>query len=441
MKFFFAVLILFFFQNCSFDNKSGIWDDSKKTFNKEKDVFKEFKKISPSIKPFEEIIPIAKNFEFKLSKTKNISKWNDPFYSNGNNLENFSYNNFDNSILTSKKLTKYKSSNILLHEENNLITNDDKGNIIVYSTKENQIISKFNFYKKRHKKIKKKLNLLVENKVIFASDNLGYFYAYNYKENKIIWAKNMKIPFRSNIKIFKDKIFLSNQENSLFVFNKDNGNLIKQIPTEEIILKNQFINNLSVNQNTLLFLNTYGSLYSVNIEELKLNWFINLNQSLETNTRNIFNGSAIVSHENKIIVSSNFNTYIIDVFSGNILKKFQFSSINLPIIHNHYIFLITKNNFLIAINLNNNEIIFSQNIFSEVQEFFKIKKENFILKRMFLVNNKLLIIMNNSNLLDFNISGKLNSINKLPKKINSFPIFINGSLIYLNNKNKIIVLN
>tara|TARA_Y100000816_G_scaffold277786_1_gene248321 strand:- start:12388 stop:13713 length:1326 start_codon:yes stop_codon:yes gene_type:complete len=441
MKFFFAVLILFFFQNCSFDNKSGIWDDSKKTFNKEKDVFKEFKKISPSIKPFEEIIPIAKNFEFKLSKTKNISKWNDPFYSNSNNLENFSYNNFDNSILTSKKLTKYKSSNILLHEENNLITNDDKGNIIVYSTKENQIISKFNFYKKRHKKIKKKLNLLVENKVIFASDNLGYFYAYNYKENKIIWAKNMKIPFRSNIKIFKDKIFLSNQENSLFVFNKENGNLIKQIPTEEIILKNQFINNLSVNQNTLLFLNTYGSLYSVNIEELKLNWFINLNQSLETNTRNIFNGSAIVSHENKIIVSSNFNTYIIDVFSGNILKKFQFSSINLPIIHNHYIFLITKNNFLIAINLNNNEIIFSQNIFSEVQEFFKIKKENFILRRMFLVNNKLLIMMNNSNLLDFNINGKLNSINKLPKKINSFPIFINGSLIYLNNKNKIIVLN
>ena len=60
---------------------------------------------------------------------------------------------------------------------------------------------------------------------------------------------------------------------------------------------------------------------------------------------------------------------------------------------------------------------------------------------MFLANNKLLIMMNNSNLLDFNISGKLNSINKLPKKINSFPIFINGSLIYLNNKNKIIVLN
>ncbi len=441
MRFFFAVVILFFFQNCSFDNKTGIWQDSKKTFNKEKDVFKEFKKISPSIKPFEEIIPIAKNFEFKLSKTKDITKWNDPFYSNGNNLENFSYNNFDNSILTSKKLTRYKSSNILLYEENNLITNDSKGNIIVYSTKQNQIISKFNFYKKRHKKIEKKLNLLVENKVIFVSDNLGYFYAYNYKENKIIWAKNMKIPFRSNIKIFKDKIFLSNQENSLFVFNKKNGNLIKLIPTEEIILKNQFVNNLSVNQNTLLFLNTYGSLYSVNIEELKLNWFINLNQSLETNTRNIFNGSAIVSHKNKIIVSSNFNTYIIDVFSGNILKKFQFSSINLPIIHNHYVFLITKNNFLIAINLKNNEIIFSQNIFSEVQEYSKIKKENFILRRMFLANNKLLIMMNNSNLLDFNISGKLNSINKLPKKINSFPIFINGSLIYLNNKNKIIVLN
>ena len=56
-------------------------------------------------------------------------------------------------------------------------------------------------------------------------------------------------------------------------------NLIKKIPTEETILKNQFVNNLSISNNTLFFLNTFGSLYSTNAELLNINWFLNLNQS------------------------------------------------------------------------------------------------------------------------------------------------------------------
>ncbi len=440
MKFLFVVIVLFFLQNCSFDNKTGIWEHEKQILNKKENVFKEFKKISPTQKIFEKELLIDENFKFKLLKTQNNFSWNDPYYSPSNNLKNFSYNSSVGLISKSKKLTKYKSSKSLLYQGGNFIISDENGNIIVYSIEEDRVISKFNFYKKRHKKIEKKLNLIIEEKIIYISDNLGYFYAYSFVENKIIWAKNLKIPFRSNIKINREKIFLSNQENSLLVFNKKSGDLIKMIPTEETILKNQFINNLSINQDTLFFLNTYGSLYSVDTEDLKLNWFINLNQSLETNTGNVFNGSAIVSHNNKIIISSNFNTYIIDVFSGNILKKFEFSFVIPPIIHNEYVFLITENNFLIAINLKDNEIIYSYNVFSAATEISKIKKENFIFKKIFLANNKLFLI-NNSNLFDFSINGKLNSINKLPKKIHSFPIFINGSFIYLDNKNQLIVLD
>ena len=35
----------------------------------------------------------------------------------------------------------------------------------------------------------------------------------------------------------------------------------------------------------------------------------------------------------------------------------------------------------------------------------------------------------------FNSLGKIKEINKLTSKLNSFPIFINDSIIYLNNKN------
>ena len=102
----------------------------------------------------------------------------------------------------------------------------------------NTIISKYNFYKKKFKKIKKKLNFIVENNIIYVGDNLGYIYAYNYSLNKIIWAKNYKIPFSSNIKIINNKILISNQNNNLYILSKKNGELLT------ILLKKQWGQNL-----------------------------------------------------------------------------------------------------------------------------------------------------------------------------------------------------
>ena len=78
-------------------------------------------------------------------------------------------------------------------------------------------------------------------------------YAIDYKKNKVIWAKNYKIPFRSNLKIFQDKLLASNQNNNLYFLNKYSGDIINQIPTEETIVKNKFINNLSLNNNYIFF--------------------------------------------------------------------------------------------------------------------------------------------------------------------------------------------
>ena len=119
-------------------------------------------------------------------------------------------------------------------------------------------------------------------------DNIGYIYALDYKNNKILWAQNYKIPFRSNIKILNNKIIISNEKNSLLFLNKNDGNLLGLIPTEETILHNNFINNLSIYNNEILFLNSYGSLYSVNSEKMKLNWFVNLNQSTDVDGTNLF---------------------------------------------------------------------------------------------------------------------------------------------------------
>ena len=84
----------------------------------------------------------------------------------------------------------------------------------------------------------------MSNSIIYVSDNLGFIYSFDYKKNKILWAKNNKIPFRSNLKIDSNKLIAADQNNRIYFFEKNNGKILKLIPTEETKIKNKrlFIN-------------------------------------------------------------------------------------------------------------------------------------------------------------------------------------------------------
>ena len=216
-------------------------------------------------------MPFQNNLTFNIPVPKINKSWNDIYYSHNNNLENFKYNETNEVGFKSKKLSKHLVNENKLFENENLILNDERGNLIIFSNQKNKVISKFNFYKKRFKKIKKNINFAVKKNVIYAADNLGYIYAFDYKKEKIVWAKNYKVPFNSNLKIFRNKIIISNQNNNLYIINKDNGDLLKSFPTEEFHIKNKFKNNLSSSiDGQLFFLNSFGSLYSINLNSMKI---------------------------------------------------------------------------------------------------------------------------------------------------------------------------
>ena len=442
MRLFYTLIILILFQNCSFDNKTGIWkNENIITTEEDVDLFKEFKKLASSQVFFDKTIPVNRGFKFEKPKQINNTEWTDVYYNMSNNFENFIYNNSNQILFKSKRISKYKINDLLLFEKNNLITSDQKGNIIIYSISDKKIISKFNFYKKRFKKIKKKLNLILENNIIYVSDNLGYLYAYNYKENTINWAKNYKIPFRSNLKISKNKLFAANVNNNLIILNKKNGDVLKSIPTEENLVQNKFVNNLSQIKNLTFFLNTYGSLYAIENDKMNISWFLNLNRTLDLNPSNLFYSNQIVSNNNLIVVTANQFTYVIDVKTGSIIYKLNLTSSIKPLITENYLFLVSGKSLLISFDLNTGKIIYSYNINQKIAEFLNIKEKEVQFKNIFMANNKILIFLKNSFILKFNINGDLENVQKLPSKINSSPIFIDGSVLYLDFKNKLSIIN
>ena len=60
---------------------------------------------------------------------------------------------------------------------------------------------------------------------------------------------------------------------------------------------------------------------------------------------------------------------------------------------------------------------------------------------MMIVNNKIFIFLKNSFLLKFDLNGKLTNIDKLTNKLNTFPIVIDGSMVYLDFKNRLLEVN
>ena len=441
MKRLWIIILTVTLLSCSFDTKTGIWENSNIDSTINDNRFKDFETLYTEQKSFNQIIDPKSDLQVILGPTKLNLRWLEQEFQKSNNLENFSYNGLNKIVFKSKKLSRNTINEKLFFDGDNLIITDDKGNIIFYSVSNQDIFFKFNFYKKKYKDKTKKLNIIIENNIIYVGDNLGYVYAINYSSKKLIWAKNFKIPFRSNLKQIEEKIILTDTSNVLYFIDKTNGEIMKNIPTEENLLKSTFVNSLSLSQDSLFYLNTYGSLYSINNDNGSIKWFINLNKSTAINPTNLFYSNPIFLYENDIIVAADPNLHIINSTNGLVKNKISITSIKKPKVSNDKIFIITKDNLLVCIDLSSNEIIYSIDISSQIAKYLDSKKKSIQIKNFFIANNKIFIFLNNSYLVEFSSTGKIKNVGKLPSKLNSSPIFINNSILYVDNGNRLVILD
>ena len=120
-KSFSITLILILISACSFDNKSGIWKNTNETSKIDDNVFKDFKTLKIKNKIFEDTIQIPSNFKFNISKPVNNSNWSDIFYNKSNNYDHFTYENKNELLFKSKKISSNEIDNFILFKNENII--------------------------------------------------------------------------------------------------------------------------------------------------------------------------------------------------------------------------------------------------------------------------------------------------------------------------------
>ena len=451
MKRLFLISISLLFISCSFDDKTGIWKDASDISLEKKEVKdlknnkikKKYKDIFIKEKIFNREVESSNTNSLNIVSSTKLQNWTQQYGVATNNISNFSHNGNIIALSKSYKLNKNLSSNTLFYK-NNLISYDRKGTIFIYSLNKKKKIFEYNFYKKKFKKFKKKIFLIINDNILYVADNLGYLYAINLEYKTLEWAKNYGIPFRSNLKFYKDQIFVANQDNVIYSIDKKNGEKNWQFATTTTFLKSDFKNNFAVDKinHNLFFLNTSGELYSINYLNQNINWVVNFKERSMTGDMDLFLSFPIIIKKNNLIISTERSILSYDSISANKIWSFVIKPILKPVVTKNHTYAITENNLLICIDNITGKISWSKNIYNELSKI-KIKKKIEKFNDLKIVNKKINLYSQNGYLLSFNSkTGNLGSFNRISKNgISSEIFFIDNQMFLIDNKKRLISYN
>ncbi len=431
--------------NCSFDNKTGIWKDASLENIKKKEEKRNvnLKDVFLENKIFEDEKDSDSKIKITLSPPLKNKSWLNDYFSLTNNIPNIYYENKKLLVFKSSKLSRNFGNKDILFHNNSVISSDNKGTIYIYSLNQKKKIFEYNFYKKKFKKYKKEINIAIDRGNIYVSDNLGYVYVINISLGKLTWAKHFGIPFRSNIKVVNDKIFLANQDNKIYALKSSNGDKIWEFATSLTDLKSNFKNNIIVDEknSNIFYLNTNGELYSINYVNQGINWFSNLKIKNSITDSSLFLGSPLVLKDNKIMASNGNSLFVYDSLSGSTIWKKNISTDVKGNLSKNYVFLFTKNNLLICLSSQSGEIIWSKNIYNQIKTLDKKNLSRKIKKisNLIITDNKIFLFSKEGYLISFDYkNGKIISVNKVLKSgLMSKPVFVDGYMYLFDSNHKL----
>lgn len=431
-KLFRILLIYFLITGCSFQKNSKFWNKEKIEEEKQENVTEIFKK--------EETLNFELNPNLKIELDSRAV--------NNSFLNNF--NNNDGRINYSGRLenvSKYKFKKIenfyqyepeITFNQNNIIFFDNEGSILSFDSSSN-LIWKKNYYSKAQKKQNPFLFFGHNNKILIIADNIAKLYAVDINTGELLWTKKNNAPFNSQVKVYKDKIYVIDFENTLRAYSINDGKEIWNRKTQNSLIRSQKKLSLIILDEKIYFNNSLGDISAIDINNGNLIWQTPTQNSLIYDTGFFLKTSDIVADENVLFFSNNQNQFFsLDIQTGNLNWKQEINSSLRPIIINNFLFTVSLEGYLIIIEKNTGNIIRSNYLFNN----FKIKNRTKIKPTGFIVGNEnIYLSTSNGRILVVDInSGITKNVLKIDNKEISRPAIFNKNL-YVITDNSIIKLN
>ena len=424
------LIIFLFLLNCSLNPNSKFWTEEKKILVDKSSTTILLKSKKQTLNEF--------NQNFKITIPKNLK-----VYTN-QQLNNDGFINFDANL---EKISKYNFKSIksfsnfepeILIDKDHLFFFDNTGSIIKFDNNSN-IVWKQNHYSKQDKKLQPILFFGKSQEDLFIADNLANYYVINQNTGVLKWKKKHSSSFNSQIKIFENKAFVIDMENQLRCFSLETGEILWSVKTQQSLLRSQKKQSLILKDDKVYFTNSIGDVTAVNTLNGNIVWQAPTQSNISFGSTFFLKLSDIVSDETSIFFSDNNDQfYSLDLLTGSINWKQDFSSDIRPALIDDYLITISDNGLLIIMNKKTGEIIRINDLYKNIKD--KRKKDfqpiGFVVGKSYIY-----LSTKNGRIMVINFKeGKIEKIIKLDNNKIQRPVYFNRSL-YIAKDNSIIRLN
>ena len=419
-----TLIALVFLNNCSFNENSRIWNNKENNLETDKNIKKVFAEKK------NEISELNKNLKLELSNVK----LNDKITDNQNNLGSQNYKGKLNKIANFKfsKIDEINQLNFKpIFLKDGIIFFNKKGSIIRYQNNK-KVLWKKNHYSKSERKLKPKLNFLLDNQNLIVTDSIAKYYSVNLSSGELNWVKNNTYPFNSDIKKYKDKIFVVDYKNTLRCFKISDGSECWNLQTEDSFTISNIKYSLVLLNENVIFTNSIGDITAVDIKTGLIAWQLPTQSSNIMNETYNFKISKLVSDGDSIFFSNNKNEfYSVDVKTGTTNWINEINSNITPILIGNLIFTISNEGYLYVVDKNKGNIIRITDLFIN----YKDKKRKNVYPIGFVIGKKNLYLTNSDGkMIVAGIDlGNILKVEKVSGNLVSEPFIFNNNLFVIRN--------
>ena len=424
------LIIFLFLLNCSLNPNSKFWTEEKKILVDKSSTTILLKSKKQTLNEF--------NQNFKITIPKNLK-----VYTN-QQLNNDGFINFDANL---EKISKYNFKSIksfsnfepeILIDKDHLFFFDNTGSIIKFDNNSN-IVWKQNHYSKQDKKLQPILFFGKSQEDLFIADSLANYYVINQNTGVLKWKKKHSSSFNSQIKIFENKALVIDMENQLRCFSLKTGEILWSVKTQQSLLRSQKKQSLILKDDKVYFTNSIGDVTAVNTSNGNIVWQAPTQSNISFGSTFFLKLSDIVSDETSIFFSDNNDQfYSLDLLTGSVNWKQDFSSDIRPALIDDYLITISDNGLLIIMNKKTGQIIRINDLYKNIKD--KRKKDfqpiGFVVGKSYIY-----LSTKNGRIMVINFKeGNIEKIVKLDNNKIQRPVYFNRSL-YIAKDNSIIRLN
>ena len=350
-----------------------------------------------------------------------------------------SHQNQNNLIYPSRifldKKNKSISNNInkFVIYKNKIITIDGKSKVNVLDMNFKSLKSKKIYKRKIYKNYNIDFKIIAFKNKIFIADNLGNIHCLSINDLTTLWKKNFGVPFKSNLKIHRNNLYLINSNSKIYSISTEDGKLNWSFETASRDLKDNKSYQIAIYNNNLVFTNDSAEIYCLDLSKNNIKWSLIFSTVNFENTPLLFRSSPVsIDNNGYIFVSTNYGyTYAIDITTGLIKWSIPIYSTNRFSITDKYL-VNSWNDRVFIIKKKNGKLVFNKKLNNS-----KKNKGKTFYKDLIIGNNWIYVFDNNG----FKTSLSKNNLRKYNRiKIgkNYQNSIIHKNNLYINTKNSIL---